>query len=261
MVNICCPFCEEERFHLGVHTENLWFLCFVCNAKGQFGKLQRKSDLQDIDKTRYTDDKPKPKQITQPTSGLELIPIHPYDEFGQYLIDRDVTLQALQVINFCKNKIPDDFLYIPCDNQQWIARSIEDNPTLKHKKVATTTAPFTFGFNFVEQYEWDKLIIVEGIFDALRLPLGMAVALCGKTLGNATLTQLINFGESRELVFFMDKDVTNVRDHFREQINTLMDFGIKVKIYKWQPNTKAKDCDELGRTDESALYKELGIEF
>ena len=29
MVNICCPFCEEERFHLGVHAENLWFHCFA----------------------------------------------------------------------------------------------------------------------------------------------------------------------------------------------------------------------------------------
>ena len=259
MVNICCPFCEEERFHLGIHEKKLWFNCFVCGAKGQFWKLQKKLDLADIDKTRYTDDRRTPKQVTSPVSGLELIPLQPDDEFTAYLINRDITLQALKAVGFRKNKTLDGFLYIPCDNSQWIGRSIDENPTLKHKKITITSDPFTFGFERVANYNWDKLIIVEGIFDALRLPLGMAVALCGKTLGDSVLAQLITFGESREIVFFLDKDVENVRNHFKEQINVLLDFGIKVKIYKWQPNTTAKDCDELGRTNEEELYKELGI--
>ena len=53
---------------------------------------------------------------------------------GYTKIRGTIYFKAQKAINFCKNKIPDGFLYTPCDNQHWIGRSIEQisdrNPSL-----------------------------------------------------------------------------------------------------------------------------------
>ena len=38
-MSICCPFCQEERFHCGIHLDSKTFSCWVCGETGTFLKL------------------------------------------------------------------------------------------------------------------------------------------------------------------------------------------------------------------------------
>lgn len=266
-INICCPFCGEDKFHMGIHRERGWYNCFVCLAHGGWYSIRKKLAAQ------YPSDlwfRIKPLGMTDYFRELEIplasvAPIEPLcrelrdDEilFWKWLCDtpdelddpyreRGFNMEKLRAsdVKLGLDKFKGYFIW----EQKGFLIGRKYHPTVHGPKwkieLIDGTTPI-FGYEWARQSSFETTFITEGVFDCLRFPIGQAVAILGLHTSQekiASVAEALHASDNVKLV--LDRNVKeSILDTW--QLN-LADRGFNVSAFNWDEiDDNIKDVDEL----------------
>jgi len=215
-----CPFCNDTRRRMGVEIRKQIFGCFNCNAGGTLSALFREIGVER--RARIVPE----RVIGEPEfqSGLNRIdlPEH-YTPIGNpvrgFLMRRAVTyLQNRGLgmdwivkhnVGYCPDGPYIDRVIFPMfhhgDCVYWVARSIIPDVKPKTKHPAGVRRPvWTFE---PPRKSARRLIIVEGLFDAIPCP--DSVALLGSTASRSQLDFLLKL-RPKEYILMFDGDKAGI---------------------------------------------------
>ena len=267
-VNICCPYCDESKFHCGIHEYDYWFKCFVCGEGGSWGKLRyqlRKvypyvdwSLIKNKNKEVYLDDEKKPHKAKdmpvfwrevdeRDIEVLEWLEERPNqrdlkEKDRERGLDIKIALDAGLMIGIKKLKG-----YIVFKNGENInARKYYlDSPGPRWWK-RLKDRPYLFGKEWTEKMNPKVGVITEGIFDCLRIPFGYGVAILGSAVSELLVSEIIKaFPTADTLVLALDRDAN--KNSITQMRLMLMDLGYEVKTVDWNSISRKeiKDLDDL----------------
>lgn len=279
-INICCPYCGEEKFHCGIHEFDLWFKCFVCGEGGSWKKFKTKL------KKLY------PKIKWDSISHYNEI----YLESEKIIIEREnpvfwreICEKDRDILDWLKTP-PERSILKDTDRQRGLPLSIAMDAGLMigTKKLGgyivfnlngnvnarkftdkavgprwwkqLVDSPYLFGKEFCEKTQPPVGVITEGIFDCLRIPLGNSVAILGSAVSDALIVDIARvFKNTKTLILAMDRDANSKAVVTMRLI--LLDLGYEVKVVDWNliKDPEIKDLDELYlTTTKEKFFKFLG---
>ena len=241
-----CPFCKHHKMKMSVNVDKSVFKCWICDKSGRdLGYLVRKfGTRQDRDEwSKYDDqveitdfdflfkapDEPCEQRIDLPEGFVSLTAkTPPTDAWGalRYLTKRGVTKEDILKwkIGFCKDGEYAGRVIIPSFNvsgyaNYYVARSYGfEWPKYKNP-------PASRDIIFNELYvNWDEdLVIVEGVFDAIKA--GNGIPLLGSTLreGSALFQAIVKNGNRVYLA--LDEDASKKT---RSITRLLQKYGVEV---------------------------------
>lgn len=281
-INVCCPFCGEVRYHCGIHREQGWYHCFVCDGSGSWRKIR--SVLAEeypritgaklpTANTIFADKEKKPPVLSDVVSV-------PLDEdkdaaLWRWLTNRpseDVFYHPYRPRGHAKRKLLEGGVgkgvnkftgYVTFDNEgETIARKYSiHTPGPKWKRSYNSLKPL-YGETFCKTTEPQKGVVVEGVFDCLRFPLGQAVALCGSTRAPSKVLAILNAFEGTEniaLALDRDKEGSQIQAELKM---LLSEHGKKVTCFPWKEvSNEVRDVDEFAiMFGEKELHEVLELE-
>jgi hypothetical protein len=267
-INICCPFCNESKYHCGIHEFDLWFKCFVCGEGGGWLKIRRK--LKTLypsipwDSINYKkEDIYLPDEIKKPQTPkkqvywrevqekdlpiLEWLEAKPHFENIQKRdrergLDLDIAFDAGLMIGTGKLNG-----YIVFKNGENInARKYSSDVVGPRWWKRIEDSPFLFGKEWVQKMNPEIGIITEGIFDCLRIPIGYGVAILGSSISENLIEEIVKtFENAHTLVLAMDRGANRNSITYMRLI--LLDMGYNVVVPDWGAICPKiiKDLDEL----------------
>ena len=272
--NICCPFCQESKFHFGINRSLGWGHCFVCGKGGKFEKIYREM-------RKVVNLPPPPQQILFIDEGLDNRVKLYKDKYTLKTGVLDHTRWSREIVEYVRDKrklnierciefgLCRGFQVFPgdLDNKNhlreyacfelpecgMVCRRISDESTLPRWKSfldKDTQRTTLMASSFVYKYRPKKVFIVEGLFDLIRLPVGTAMALGGSNFNNEKTESLISITEGfmPEVVLMLDRDVNNNKiQNFKLVLES---FGYKCSIFPWDIVDK-----EIGDVDEFCVEK------
>lgn len=282
-LNICCIFCGEVRFHLGIERDELWYYCWVCGKHGRWNQLAKKlskshpsidwNSLSPIGQEHFIDQKQEVK-------------VQQEEELSRPLTDNDSNvwewlttkpnLEDLDWENrprgFSKQVLLDSGIrvgigrlkgYIVFDQPGGInARRYSSDIGGPRWWKRFSGDKFLFGSQWCSRVQPEVGFICEGIFDCLRLPIGSAVAILGSVVSESLVSQISKtFITTKKLVLALDKD-SNIEQVGRLRL-LLVDCGYEVETLDWNSINipKVKDLDELSIVKGEEFLKEfVGID-
>lgn len=254
-INICCPYCYEGRFHCGIHEEDGWFLCWVCGEKGQWRKLafalkkqHSRLSWQDFKTGRaslFIEDLmgkiPRGlEDITRDFVTYDTDKIHEDDlEAWEYLLlERRLESELVRTIRpgigmrGPNRGDPDLRGYITFrQGDQLIARSMYEDIEPRWWKSASGIDLWGMQWVQVASPEW--VVITEGVFDAIAVPLGHGLAILGSISGDKWLGAIAqNLPESvKDICLALDPGVNKrTVTHIRLELG---DLGFNVSVLNW----------------------------
>lgn len=265
-IQICCPFCNDTSFHLGYNTEKGYFNCYRCGhikvydvlttlTGKTFKKLLKKYSISLKKETESY-------QNTAPTISTCYLPpkIKKVNkEHINYLLSRKIDLRAVSVWNlmgvgntldrFRKRIIAPIFQTEKIIN--WVSRDITGkNPhrylNCPDNKAIVPLKQTLYG-DWLINTEND-IIIVEGIFDALRFGAG-AIALYGVNYSNSQIKLLRQY-KNKYILFDMDKTGRKKAQKLADELSA---FDGDVEIIHYN----AKDPAELSQREANIIKKEI----
>lgn len=264
-INICCPFCGEERFHCGIHRAHLYFHCWVCGVGGSWKKL--KNLLRSIypnvswdinNNENYTDS----EVVSDAKSEFKI-----RDYFTKRAEIGELNwLTKIPAVSELKNKfrtrgLPEKILnfydirlgigkyenYVGfAQGENLIARKYRpDKNKLMHLK-SVDSSPFIFNFGICNRTKPKIGVITEGVMDCLRFPYGSSIALLTSNCSDSVIGLIANcFNSADRIILALDRGVKweiicNLK-------LILIDLGYEVIALDWNKikNRKLKDVDEL----------------
>lgn len=225
----CCIFCEDDKFHMYVNTEKMLYHCFKC---GEAGRIFKESTLEDfsskldklVNETKgvFEGIETKVTLKTLPRClRLDRISNKEHTLSWLYLKSRGVTMEeairsrAHESID--RTGIYSNTVIFPLYNEEgmldyFVCRKIKP----KNGEPKYVNAPWPKNgalYTQLSKSPSKSLVIVEGIFDAIRVSrVSNVVALLGK---KATKEQLENIikrvkypwnGEPRDITIMLDVD-------------------------------------------------------
>ena len=264
MINICCPFCREQRYHCGIHETQLWFHCFVCSESGNWNRIKEVFEKEysnvnwNVSKNSgnfYFEEaseqamavEANKRWIEIPEDDKELVewitksPNNLKKEFRTRGIDLNLALDA----GLKKGIGKLDGYAVFSEKNNIVARKFSkknDGPKWwKQKDVASEI----YGRSFVEQKEPKLGVITEGVFDFIRIPLGSGVAILGSSISPNLIQQIITtFSKADEILLALDRDVKGKT--IRKFTLQLNNFGYGVRTLDWnRVDPDIKDLDEV----------------
>ncbi len=279
--NICCPFCGENRYHLGINVEKDIFACWKCSSAGDIAKL-----LSKLLGISYTE----AKEIVDPQSDLKKVleerekknlkvegiikpknfklPKHTYP-FRQDRTNlwQEVALKFLREkykltwehildakLNYCVSDKYKNCIIIPIyyKNQlvNFIGRVWDKNSSKRYLNCPNgeslyNTKTLLYNYDNIKIGQ-DKLLIVEGAFDCIKTGLDRSVALCGTEITQEQRNLIIGL-KTKEVLILFDNDphLTSTSKKAQELTNYLSAF-VKTRVIRL-PN--GKDPGEMERDE------------
>lgn len=266
MINICCPFCGEEKFHCGIHRDDLWYKCFVCGEGGGWRniayKLQEKypnvnwlSLSRSEGRIRYLDERPRLSrdlgELTREFTEKDRTPFEylteiPYlDELNSKNRPRGFSSDLIKKyrIGIGINELKGYVTFQQGKNL--IARRYSLNETLPRYWKSINDGIFIFGEDQVYELNSQWVCIVEGVFDVMALPYGHGLAILGSIMSDGWISHLIASlpTGTRTVILALDKGVPH-RTLVKFTL-LLQDCGLEVKLWDWSLFEVAKDLDEV----------------
>jgi len=265
MIGIHCPFCGESSFHCGIHEYNLWYKCFVCDRSGFWPTIARKllsvyphvewfSIGKALVKERYLDAEVKlPKDLEKYTRAFKKTDITPYEYLTEipYLSElhdknrpRGLTDKCIKNYNIGVGINYLDGYVTFQQGENLIARRFSSNESRPRYWKSINKDVFIFGETQVRLMEPNWIVITEGVFDTLALPMGFGLSILGSISSYNWISSLIaNLPNSVETaILALDKGVpkkTTNRIHL-----LLNDCNLQVKQWDWNLFEEVKDMDE-----------------
>lgn len=285
-INICCVFCGESRFHLGIQRDKLWGRCWVCGDGGPWGRIARQlaktypsiawRDLQPSGQEYYIDDgaAPRESRLNKPLNSL----YKPLQDTDEDIWEWLTTVPSLADLKWADRPrgVPKDILqdagiqlgigklngYVVFDQNGSInaRRYSSDVPGSRWWKQLNEK-PFVYGAQWCYKVQPDLGVITEGIFDTLRAPIGQAVGILGSVVSESLVEKLAQiFVTTKVLVTALDKDADEKQGGKLRMM--LSDIGYEVRNVDWSkvPDQDVKDLDELYiARGEEYLFNFLGL--
>ena len=267
-INICCPFCNETRFHCGIHQTEYWFKCFVCGEGGSWYKIRNKlresnpkapwSSLKLETGTFYTDEVKK-EQIPQEDvfwreiefdkdiKKIQWLSDEPlYDDIKERYRCRGVNIEdAMDYGLLTGIKRLSGYWVFKMDGNA-VARKISGDATGPKWWKNTVDQTYLFGSYWTKRVQPKVGVITEGVFDCMRVPIGTGVAILGSAVSDVLVYEISNAFENAEtLILALDRDAN------KQSVDTmdlmLSDLGFEVIQVNWDkvPNKMIKDIDEV----------------
>jgi hypothetical protein len=226
-LRINCPFCEalrgppDEDFKMYINPFKNVYNCFKCESCGQASQL---APIIDVDLIEFYETHPPKKEVVlDQKDPFEMPPINMVplstltDEHParMYLITRNFKhLCNSNDIYYCDDYRRNDFSFGPRlvfpifqagIYKGFQARAIYDIGSLPKYMGSLGMQKKTILYNCDRAFKQNELlVIVEGVFDCLRLP-DNAVALLGKHLSEEQF-RIITLTEYKSIVVLLDKD-------------------------------------------------------
>ena len=257
-IGVDCFFCGESKKHLGINRDEAHFNCWVCGEKGGYWKLARKLKTiypsipwHDVDvgkATRYIDveyDRLRPEvdRATAPfSSWID-------DEMTDYewrLYDYLLTERCLEpeLIEYVEPLIgldgPDKsdaqlrgyvcFRY----GDDVVARKTHDI-YMGPRYWRSFGGGALWGLEYVRSApEW--VVLCEGVFDALSIPMGRGLAILGSVASQEWLALLSEElpRSCRDIVIAFDSGIGAKSKTIRDIRLQLRDLGLAVHVWDWE---------------------------
>ena len=183
-----CPFCDKHKTHSGIHKERHNFYCWVCGGHTLFNYIKKVLNIENYLVFRYLkqfsskniDYKTNPSvsnwnlfnnECTLPkgTHSLE-------NRFKQYIKNRGYPLSIVKKYNLKNTGIEGDFkhrlifpFYINNQLVTYIGRSISKKSYKDCPIEKSILPPKLTLYNYDKLKSYDNCLIVEGVFDCLRI--------------------------------------------------------------------------------------------
>ena len=265
-LNIKCPYCawDDPSEHCGINTTTGKFYCFRCGEGGGWRKLGKKLEIR-LDDVYGDDgfDIPLAKKL-DPVDKEKVFYKEPNEKhmkmFKYLLEDRQLDLDRCFDAGLKKGINTFKGYAVFFDGEIAIGRNYLDNGNIKWRKPRGHTGRL-FGGSFVNQRDPEIGVIVEGVFDMLRFPIGTAAALLCKKISDSIANQiLLSFRPScKKIVLATDRDLTS-RERFR-LVRQIRGLGFEVILPNWDlAPAGVKDIDDFFVSKgEKEMYEFLGI--
>lgn len=264
-IQICNPFVNDKKFHLGLNYKTQTYNCFKTGEKGKLSFLLSKLlshfnlKLSDIKltheiKTKNIDElfkKPQQEQLEQTQQKIELLQgsraVELQSEslannlFLKYLLQRNITKELIEKyklyynVNQRRIVIP----YFSCDNEVifWVARDITNKAQQKYLYPPNAHKSH-FIYNLQNNLSKEQLIIVEGQFNAMILD---AVAVGGSSLSAEQVKQISKLKPKKITVAF-DQDSAGINGML-DACKKLSQYFKDVNYFVLPNRTKEDFCD------------------
>ncbi len=264
-INICCIFCGEDRYHLGINEEKDIFACWKCSAKGNIARLISKllgisyleakeiinpqSDLRKAleDRKNKLSIIEKPKEIKEFHLPEHSFPFTPqksnlWQEAAlKFLKDKyNLTWEHIldAKLHYCtfgeyKNSIIIPIYYnnqlVNFIGRMWDKNSKKRYLNCPNNKSLYNTKHLLYNYDNIKK-GLNRLIIVEGAFDSIKTGLDRSVALCGTEITKEQKSLIIGFN-AKELIIIFDNDphLTTTSKKAKDLANYLSPFT-KIKV-------------------------------
>ena len=216
-----CPFHGDTNPSLFISIPKLIYHCFSCGAKGHLKGNQKKQQNKDVHKNVFNDlldsfySEPKQDDYFLPDHYLPLEPSKYYSKpFWDYLVNqREVVPDTIDKfeIGYCVKGDYTDRIIVPLE-MGFVARSIHNEVLTKYITGREQRYLYPLGlpkdkllFNFNPDY--DPVILVEGVFDALKLDgFGVnATAILGARVSDSQIEMLCD-SNSNTITLAFDSD-------------------------------------------------------
>lgn len=223
-LRINCPFClditgsNDTKFHLYASPYSLKFKCFRCATAGSVVKLLKRLDITLTGLTRSLRDCKIKEQ--KPCISSSLFSRSKMASLARsYLEARGIS--NIDIIHYGMSLGSDDYagrIIVPV-SKGFVARTFI---RIEPRYLSTTKSPF---YNkYVKRGE--TILLVEGIFDAIKIPIG-CLALLGKELTQEQYYILRSLDPKR-VGIWLDGDVSPL--HIKTMQRRLEDIGIPTVI-------------------------------
>lgn len=265
-INICCPFCGESHYHLGIHETELYFKCFVCSEGGSWVKLRPRLQQRypNIDwysikigqeQAHYVDtpvDLPHDLQkLTRTMTKNDIVPYQyltevPYDEelYNDYRprgIEHDLLRRIQPGVGIGKLNGYVTFK----EGQSLIARNYDGRKARWWKAI--NDDQFIFGRQAVNEVQPKWVVLTEGVFDNLSVPYGHSLSLLGSSLSTGWIAAVVEAlpKHTTDIIIGLDRGVNT------KTINTYTllfnDCGLNVTVWDWNDDLLygLNDLDEV----------------
>lgn len=261
-VNICCPFCGELRYHLGINLKEHWFKCLMCGEGGAWYTLARelRTHYPQVDwfslkrydrQSRYLDEETLTPQIKREIAKLS----RPFKFVDGYLCKEDCRAWkyltekrqlAPEIIDYAKigqgiGKLRGHVTFV---DGEFVAARRYSGTGPSWFKQGSATRPY--GAAWVRRIKPLWAVITEGVFDVLSVPLGYAIGMFGITLSTKWIDIAMEaLPDTEAIIIGLDRGVSS------RTISTLMlmfgDCGYKVYRWNWTDPLfdGIKDLDEV----------------
>ena len=282
-INICCPFCNEARFHCGIHRTQLWFKCFVCGEGGNWNKIREKLyqkkpegkwfDLC-IEKESFYVDEIKKDFISQKevywrefnqSNDTELyswlIDSPKYEDLFERYRSRSVGLSSALDYGLMTGIKKLEGYAVFKTGENVVARKISSDYVGTKWWKNTVDSTFLFGANWTKKANPVVGVITEGIFDSMRIPVGVGVALLGSAVSDKLILEISKaFEKTETLILALDRDANQKSLDVMQLM--LSDLGFSVVRVDWNTveDRNLKDIDEVFLYEPESLQNLLGLE-
>lgn len=245
-INICCPFCGEPRFHLGINLEEHWFKCLMCGQGGSWYTLA--AALRDAYphvnwfSLRSSSEQPKylDKDTISPATKRTIQQLtRPFNNecdhaAWQYLTEtRYLSPELIQdtKITVGKGRLRGYVTFVDGDfiaarkfrgyGPDWWKQGSANNP---------------YGATWAQRVRPLWAAITEGVFDVLAVPLGHALGMFGITTSSKWLDIAMDFlPDTKIIILGLDRGVSSKT--IGELTFIFLDCGYEVATWDW--------CDPL----------------
>lgn len=273
-----CPFCsergmgEDHRGHLYINLAKGTYYCHRCNASGninslnlQLGTSIQMQELQHQAKNNL--DFLHKKILSVKVEGLKktfrsLYPLvsekNSHDNAQQaiqYLLNRGLSPQHIKSYGWgLIDKYP-DYVFVPLiinkELRGWQGRLFKNTSykkPIKYYTLPAGTALHEILFNFDNVRYFSKVVVTEGVFDAISVGL-QGTATFGKTLSQ-TQKLLLAKNKFKKIIFAYDRDAQKTSEKLAYEMKGYAD---KTGYVKWYPELEVKDIGEIFQTTERTV--------
>jgi len=225
-LRIDCPFCSDSGQHMYVNVERKLFHCFRCETSNNLVGFIMKVEKVDLGGAfrlvrKFSRGGPvrrEPRKVTATKlsecplpSGLVRISASRRAELPDKLLnlleEKHVSLTTAQQLDWCWCSIGRmrNRLIIPVMSGGlmvgWLARDCSGMSKQKYMfPEGFRATDYLWGMNECLDRQSRHVVLVEGVFDALTVGLGEAVALCGKHLSIGQMSLLSVLGPEKVTV-------------------------------------------------------------
>ena len=270
-INICCLFCDtpDPSAHCGIDPDDGKFHCLRCGSGGGWKTLQWKLGIPLADIFGKVDDydfgAPFGKKFDKTDDDREkdfyIDPALEHMKMWRFLLEeRQLDEERCIAAGLGKGVNGFKGYAVFCDGNAAVGRNYLGGDRIKWKKPKGWRQRL-FGAAWVKERAPEVGVIVEGVFDLLRFPRGVAAALLSKRISDDIANEIAEsfLPSTQKLVLATDRDLTH-----REQsdlVRKLRGLLFEVTVPDWsQVDPDIKDVDEFFiQYGEEAMYEFLGI--